>query len=325
MSLKPETVNKLRKLAVPLFFILAAAFMIYAFFLNRAHLAISGPAPFSVTIKNLRSENCAASPCHITLAPASYDLEIDKIDYFPVTAHVDLKLWQTLELKPDLQQRPYLQPLGNWDSVIPQELIPQPTDYTIKDAAPNLQPALFKGTDPTPLIYFTRKINKFKLFPSPDEKYVAMLDFLDDNTSSLYLLDLAAKTRTLIQSENSIVELKWLSDSQRFLIQKVNLTTLNREIYLGAVGNPDLQPLAFSETTFDLVAEQNTDSILYASPLADSDTGFTIQKLNLKTADVQTLYSSSDLAMPSRILYSQSAKKLWLETQGTAYSLSPLS
>ena len=75
------------------------AFLIFAFFFNRATLSVTADVPFSINLVGITSRNCEKSPCSITAAPGHYQLKLRKDQFFDIAEEIDLPLGQTIEKK----------------------------------------------------------------------------------------------------------------------------------------------------------------------------------------------------------------------------------
>lgn len=333
MPLSPENQRKIIIILTTLILLAGAGFMIFAIFFNHAQVQITLESPFSVTIKNLRTQSCLENPCKITLAPGQYNLEINKEGYLPFLETATLTLWNSISIQPSLRLEPTLKPLGDW-STQTVSISNQSPQFIISDQTVGKQPALFAKENPNqPLIYFLRNITKYQLISDRSAKQIGLLDQSDQNNASLYLIDLVNKTRKII-TEGALLDFEWVespTDSQPtnfFLLLKRNFETLNQEVYLGTLGNSQSADLEILPLRNDLqtIVPISTDQIVFTQPFSlDSSTGFTIQKLNLKTQENQTVFAIDNLSLPSRLEYDSGNRTIYLESDKTAYSLSPIS
>lgn len=333
MPLSPENQRKIIIILTALSLLAGASFMIFAIFFNQAQLQIILDSPFSVTIKNLRTQNCLENPCKIRLAPGQYDLEINKEGYLPFLETTTLALGNSISIQPSLKLEPTLKPLGEWTN----ETVPinnQTPQFIISDQTVGQQPALFAKENPEqPLIYFLRSINKYQLISDQSAQQIGLLDQSDPNSASLYLIDLLNKTRKII-AEGALLDFVWVEgpldsvSTNHFILLKRNSETLDQEVYLGTLGNgqsADLEILPLRNDLQTIVPVSN-DQIVFTQPFSlDSTTGFTIQKLNLKTQENQTVFAIDNLSLPSRLEYDSVNQTIYLESDKTAYSLSPIS
>lgn len=86
--------------------ILAGGVVVWHFFLNRGFLEISGPAPFTISMGVFKKQECAVSPCKISLLPKTYHLTGIKEGYFDTDEEVEVKLFRTKQITFNFQFKP---------------------------------------------------------------------------------------------------------------------------------------------------------------------------------------------------------------------------
>jgi hypothetical protein len=344
MFFSPEKQRKILIIFTSIFLIGGLALIIFAIFFNKAVLEVQLESPYEINLQNIRLVSCQNNPCSITIAPGIYQYEINKAGFLKKSGQIDLSLGQKLILTPELSPEPTLIPLGNWDEVIKKSSL-NSLNYLISNNSPTGQPALFSENNPDqPLIYFLRNISKYQLFPSQNNVLIALLDQSDSQATSLYLLDLHAKSRKQLAS-GALLDFDWLEpksaqpattdllNPQNFLIERRNPATQEIEIQFGTISsettgsiqsnNLEILPV---RSSLKAVASISSNEIIYPTPYsADSNYGFVIQKLNLKTRENQTIFSVDDLPLPARLEYDSNTSTVYLESEGTAYSLGPIS
>ena len=112
-----------------------------------------------------------------------------------------------------------------------------------------------------------------------------------------------------------------VTDSNSFLLQKRNPVTFQTELYRGEVNQPTLELLNITaDLSSLLIIDEN--QIIYGKTPTDNSTGFILEKINLVTAQTQTLFTAADLPLPKIIQYEQSQQRLLFLSGNTIYSLS---
>lgn len=100
--------------------ILAGGVVVWHFFLNRGFVEISGPAPFTVSMNVFNKNECATSPCKISLRPKAYHLTGIKEGYFDTEEDVEVKLFRTKELTFNFQFKPTVTEIG--ETKLPEKI-----------------------------------------------------------------------------------------------------------------------------------------------------------------------------------------------------------
>lgn len=219
--------------------------------------------------------------------------------------------------------------------------------YFIADNPDNSLPALFRkdlSVDQPPelLINFIRTIANPRLIINQEQTKVALLEQSNNQQANLYLIDLQAKTRQLVNQEELISNFLWLptqqasanvgtnstSPSQKFILEKINSSTLRPNLYLADSATPEDQALLPLDNDLTDLFPIDSNHLLIAqafpNALAPSAPGFSIENFDLSTQKLQPIYSVSDLALPQKLQYESANQTLYLLIAGTVYSLSPI-
>lgn len=325
------------------------AFLVFAFFFNRATLSITAETPFSINLVGITSRSCDKSPCTITAAPGHYQLKLRKDQFFEISEEIDLPLGQTIEKKYTFKQLPSLKLTGAKFSIDPARV------FFVADSPDKSRPTLYQqdsllsdlesspdASKATPLLYFTRSIKRSIIAASPSKEKLALIDQTEPATQSLYLLDLQAKSRQALEQNQQYYGAKWLND-QTLLVQRRNLTTIVDELYLykdltqSQSSNIDtsstpvgLTPIALDIISgVDLISPLDQNHFIYAQPFPKLEdgtrpTGFLIYSYDLSTGQSQELFSNTDLSLPTRLEYLPGEKVIYLEIDKNIYSLGPI-
>ncbi len=175
---------------------------------------------------------------------------------------------------------------------------------------------------PIALTTFLRRISRYELIPDKSFTRIALLDQSDPDKVGLYVIDLKDKTRKLIVSEPNIMAFRWME--RDFLIQKRNPVTFQTEIYRGSIDNSTLE-LTQMRSELSSMLPINEHELIFASPIGDSASstidGFNLEKINLTDGTVTTLYTASDLPIPTKIQYDPTGSRLLFLSADTIYSL----
>lgn len=349
--------KKIRQILLILFLVGGLLFVIFAVFFNRAELQISAEAPFNIDVVNQRGKYCEASPCSIVLAPGTYLINVSKTDYQDYSDEVTLPLGTTVKKDYQLVRLPKLETLDA-ASVEAAELqgvlthtglsgLPPDnqyffapdgtTVYFLADNPDTYLPSLYrKSLDdqerPQLLLNFLRKVEKPLIKINLEQTKVALIDQSDPQNANLYLLDLEAKSRTLIDQNDLITDALWLAadgNSQYLLIEKVNRVTLNRSLSLIDTANPASQTALTAQTLMTAVLPYSADQIIYAElfpPAADGSAvkGFSLKLLNLRTQLSQNIFDLPGYNLPQKMKFQSKSGILLMLIDGVVYSLSPI-
>jgi len=124
-----KTVFKKRIIVIGSLVFLSAFFLVWNLFLNFGTLKISGAVPFSVSIFEEKSVECSKSPCEIKLKRGEKNISIYKIGYESFGASVEIKLWESVEIKPFFNLIPYLSKIEAFEG---EKFIPETKIYELK-------------------------------------------------------------------------------------------------------------------------------------------------------------------------------------------------
>jgi|GEM_PF-6399812 len=326
---------KIRLATMVILLLTGLGFVIFAVFFNRGYLEISASEPFAINIADLRQEACPASPCRLTLAPGKYDLQIFKAEFSSITDQVTVSLGQTIAKNYQLMPLPKLQVIGPYE---PDQKTPE--IYYLADHPKTFLPALFKkdpqkdpATPSEPLINFIRAFKNPQLVINLEQDKVAIIEQPDLQSSSLYLVDLKAKTRQVVDSDGLIKNLIWLpadsSDSQKFIIEKVNPETFQSDLYISSTKTPQTQTLLPLSASLSTIQAIDANHLLLAQAFGNlsddtSGRGFNLVKFNLIDSTSQQLFSTTTYDFPTKINYQPATQSVSLVIGDNIYSLSPL-
>lgn len=201
---------------------------------------------------------------------------------------------------------------------------------------------------PELLINFLRTINNPQLIISQDQFHVALIDRPSDISSSLYLIDLQAKTRRAVNQDELISNFAWLpgsdgmdspvisdqsvtpdnspaaaSKSLNFLVEKINSETLLPNLYLASTNDPETQSLLPISGGLSALALIDNSHVILAQSYADIS-GFSLLNFDLTTQQTQPVFQVPDLAPPQKIDYSAATHTLYFLVNSTVYSLAPI-
>lgn len=209
--------------------------------------------------------------------------------------------------------------------------------YFITDHPKTHLPALFKKDlaseiSAESLINFVRALKNPRLIINQEQTRLALIEQPDQQTTNLYLLDLQAKTRKLIDQNGLVKDFLWLpakGEEQYFLLEKINAETFQPNLYLINTKEPENQLLLPLNLHLASVYPLDSEQLLLAQAfdsLPDGSTanGFNIVKFNLSNRQGETIFSQGGYELPTKIEYSPSNKTLFLLIGNTVYSLSPL-
>lgn len=76
---------------------IAAFIIVWVFFLNKGTLAVSGETPFRITVSGKQKE-CVSSPCMLKLSPRTYNITIQKEEFYEDAQTVEIKRWEETKL-----------------------------------------------------------------------------------------------------------------------------------------------------------------------------------------------------------------------------------
>lgn len=210
--------------------------------------------------------------------------------------------------------------------------------YFLTDHPKTHLPALFKKDlnstlSAESLINFVRTLKNPRLIINQEQTRLALIEQPDRQTSNLYLIDLQAKTRQIIDQAGLIKDVLWMpvsaDQSQNFILEKINAETFESNLYLVNTQKPEEQILLPLKNKLSTVYPLDSDHLLLTEKfgsLADGTpgNGFNLMSFNLNDLQSQTIYSLSNFDLPSKIEYQSSSKTVLMLISNTVYSLSPL-
>lgn len=265
--------------------VLGLFFVIWAFFLNKGTLTISGNAPFNLNIQGLRTESCLESPCSLEIAPGQYTVSVQKTGYRTIEIDVDVPIGGEHIEEVDLKFIPTITRIGLEADVqaFPElELIvPELEDtplffeenyitYLAYDEETNRQTLYLRGitdddlSEPQVATSFIRTIDEYTIVPDIEgNNSIVLIDQTDAEEDALYLVDLTEKSRDNIFSLPYIANAKWLG-SGNLLIEGREEGEVNSSIFFYSAEEDEAEKLNL-QTTLDNVTLLNETTLIAAT------------------------------------------------------------
>lgn len=277
--LTEETVKKLWIIGMAAVVIIAAFWLIFVVFFNRGQLVISGEAPFTVVVGNVKTENCTESPCEITLSPGEYALEVRKEGYKTQYIDADVPIGGNYEHQVEFTFQAYIALLGeeaslNYFEDPPAAELDLPEPYFVGDSyAVYLQrnretgrqtlyyAEMINGQAGEPQIAtsFIRDLTDYQIYPFIEQVQKIVVVDKSQGTSALYLIDLKESTRDNILDYPLIAGVKWLTDSQNFLFEARDEDSISTSVfyYDGEAKEAKKLPLKTKLTNVVMLDDEN--------------------------------------------------------------------
>jgi hypothetical protein len=369
MPLTEQTVKKIYLIVFIVLAVSGALFMVFVFFFNRGTLTVISKAPYTITVPRVRTEICADDSCSVVLAPGDYEVTLQKSGYRDITRKVtvpiggetkeeiafafvpmlkikgdesDLKLFaarqftgEDLPAEGIFSEKNYIAYLARNPESHRQTLYTRP----VKDG---------KAGEKTAATSFIRDLKSYFMVPSIEQRdKIALIDSTAD-TSTLYIIDLKAKTRDSIFTYSLINGFEWLPGGDDFIFEAREGTQLATSIYLSrAGGQPQKLTLVTSiknivpvsgnrliAATTQFIAAADQLSGLEGGPVTLGESQATPDAALLGTAIVlnfvdyspadgtaQLLKSAPDLAYPAGAKLSETQKSAYFLIDGKDYEL----
>lgn len=290
MPLTEQTVKKIWFIGFVALAVIGALFMVFAFFFNRGTLTVISASPYTLTVPRVKTEICTTDTCSVVLAPGDYEVTLSKTGYRDITRTVTVPIGGELKEEMAFAFVPTLGLKGNESELkifalptvtgddLPTEGVYYENNYlayverdpatrrqtlyvrTIKDGKPG---------EKTAVTSFIRDLKTYTLVTAIEEKNKIALIDSTAGTSTLYMIDLAAKSRAAMFTYPLIAGLKWLPGTEDFLFEAREGTTLATNIF---VYSSQPQKLALS-TSIKNVIPVSKDRLIAATGqyIADAD------------------------------------------------------
>ncbi len=282
--LSEETTKKLWIWGMAAIVLIAAFWLIFVVFFNQGWLAISGKAPFTVVVGNVKTESCSESPCTITLSPGEYSIEIQKEDHKTEYLDAEVPMGGIYEHEVEFTFREYVALLGEESSLNyfngapPAELdLPRPyfigdsyAVYLLRNRETGRQTLYYteivngKADEPQIATSFIRDLTDYQIYSFIELSQKIVIVDKSRGRSVLYLIDLKEKTRDNILDYPLIDGVKWLDDSPNFLFEARDEDSVSTSVfyYDGAAGEAKKLPL---KTSLSNVVMLNSENLLAAT------------------------------------------------------------
>ncbi len=282
--LSEETTKKLWIWGMAAVVVIAAFWLIFVVFFNQGRLVISGEAPFTVVVGNVKTENCTESPCEIKLSPGEYSVEIRKEDYKTEYLSAEVPIGGSYEQQVEFTFQAYVALLGEeaslnyFDDATTAELdLPEPyfigdsyAVYLQRNRETGRQTLYYaeiidgRAAEPQIATSFIRDLTDYEIYPFIESEQKIIVVDKSQGSSVLYLIDLKEKTRDNILDYPLIANVRWLNDSPNFLFEARDQDSISTSVfyYDGESGESKKLPL---KTALDNVALINQTTLLAAT------------------------------------------------------------
>jgi len=307
MPLSEQTVKKISLIGFISLAVLGALFLLFAMFLNKGTLTIHATAPYIMNIGNFKNESCPADDCSVTLAPGTYEVTLKKEGYRDSVITVDVPIGGEKKETVDFVFVPTLRLDGDESTmrifatpvVAPADDMPDSgifyennyLAYIARDAVSHRQTLYVrtiadgKAGDKTVAASFVRDLKDFRIIGDIENRgKIAVIDSTA-GTSTLYMVDLKAKTRENLFTYPLITDVKWIPGGGDFLFEARDESSIGTSIFLysakdaaatamaDAPATPDAQAagsaLATTDETTAVTASSPIRKLNLATPLAD--------------------------------------------------------
>jgi hypothetical protein len=270
--------------------ILGIIFMFWTMVLNRGTIIIHSKAPFTLTIQNLRTENCLTDDCSTVVAPEDYSITVAKTGYKSFSQAITVPIMGKYEQSVSLQfipvisasQLPKTQIFPNDPHLTPAQIkqlgltaqtqiffnAPKNLICYISVNPANLRQELFlaainaDGSPGTPQLVtsFLRDIQNFVIAPNAAGDKVAVIDRAPDG-ATLYVVDRKAQNRTSLLNYPAIRDMRWIDGTNNFIFQARAAADGQELLYLYSWDDGKVMPLSLN-TPLEDVAIIGTDRLL---------------------------------------------------------------
>lgn len=256
---------------------LIAIFAVWMLFFNKGTLIVSSTPPFTVRIDTTQTETCDQKDCEIVLAPGNYDISVQKEGYKQFASSVNVPVMGTLRLDVNLTLIPIFTELGLESDL---NLFEEPfitTDlqaveekfivFIDRNKENGRQTLYYRELQDSSMgviaTSFTRDLIDYKIFSAIDRfNKIAVID-TTETQSTLYVIDLVAKTRHAVLSMPLIGDAKWL-DENRLLLDGRNENDNGNNLYLHNLTDLSVKKISI-QTTLENIEQQNENTLIAAT------------------------------------------------------------
>jgi len=298
-----------------LFLIIAVAFTIiftiFLTFFNTGTVKLNLKAPYNIIVDGTENLQCKQNPCKLKMQTGNHDITINKQGYKSIEISINAQLFKTEERTIKLEFIPTIKELGEeTDLQNFQESETKKEEAYIKiDKNTKKQYLYYKDPKETLATTFTRIIQKYKIYPSITENQKIALIEDKNNISSVYIIDLAQKSRNKVLELSNIQNAKWLKNGI-ILIENLDAKSLTKQITILNTENNEAIKTQLITSIKNIVAIDNKtlialinqtqkiqkikdkislqDSISYIGENNTKDTIETINTLKIVKVDIKT-------------------------------------
>ena len=201
--------------------ITAVVYFFWGNFINRGTLKVVAEPPFKVEIFDnaiIRGSTiCETSPCFIKQKSGQSDLLITKDGHKSLLTAVDLRLWRTTEIHPELLLIPRMEETD----LLPE--IKENMQYELVTDTENGMQKLIKQDDKnsSAIVYFNPPLKDPVVIGGKD---FVMLSEQTQQDQSAYIIDIANSKRTFISDEKleNINDGLWSNDGKYLIFSKTD-------------------------------------------------------------------------------------------------------
>jgi hypothetical protein len=257
-----ETLKRIYKYGLIAAVIIGVIFAVFALFINRGTLTVVTKAPFIVEIERFESRICTQDECSVTLAPGDYTITVKKEGYKDLTKDVTVPIGSETREEAELVFIPVVRDVDPEEDVrvfgIPVVDMDQFKDtepyfdenyvvylarskengrqtiyiaplQTNTSTAPNA-PDFILG-EPVVATSFIRNITDYEIYPFIISRNKIVFVDKTGGRSSLYVIDLAEKTRDSVITYPAIDNVKWLPETDDFIFEARAENEMQNVIY----------------------------------------------------------------------------------------------
>jgi|GEM_PF-2350115 len=383
MPLSEQTVKKISLFGFIALAVLGALFMFFAMFLNKGTLTVIARAPFVMNIGNIKNEACPADTCSVTMAPGIYEVTLKKEGYRDAVITMDVPIGGEKKESVEFDFLPTLRIAGE-ESALKIFTAPkiEPADdmpeigvfyeknylaYIARDPDTHRHTLYVRTIEngkagaKTVAASFIRDIKNYKLITDIENRgKIALIDSTA-GTSTLYMVDLKAKSRDSLFTYPLITDVKWIPGGDDFVFSAREEGNIGETIFLnkptvdGTTGaaKANIEKLGLITTLKNVVpvsatrliaattqkvsgqgsgAElegalvtlgeiEATPSALAAIVPALSTPGTEFIDYSLVSKQARLLKHAPDLAYPSQAVISETQKSAYFLIDGKVYEL----
>lgn len=311
MALPEETKKKLYLWTLITLAVAGLLFVIFAVFINRATLIFQGNAPFNINGGTFNF-SCLASPCQTTIAPGDYSLIITKDGYTTQQKPLSIGIFATNTQEITMQLIPLLRELGSEaelqffarPAVTSESLGNTPLFYEEgfiaylgRNPENGRQTLYYRSLQSAELgpetvaTSFIRDLTDYTIVPAiASRQKIAVIDN-SAQEGTLYMVDLATKERHSLLSFARIENMKWIPETNNFLLEARDFNQTARAIYYyeqnkdsqnqdtqnqqnpqsAAAASPRQLPLRTSLANIDFLDPQNIIAITSQAPITPAE------------------------------------------------------